>query len=86
MIRQLGNDPFGDGNLGEAFDQFPNQLKGNKYCCWFELENPSEILKKAGSDPYGAATKQSKGKRSIVSTNYLELRRTQIQNWPKTSG
>ena len=71
--RQLGNDFFGDGNLGEAFDQFPIQHKCNMYCHWFKLENPSEILKKAaGSGPSqaGADAKKTKGKSSIVLTNY----------------
>lgn len=39
------------------------------YCDWFELENPSEILKKAGSDPSGSDVKKSKGKKSMVMTN-----------------
>ena len=71
-IRQLGNDLFVDGNLGEAFDQFPNQHRCNKYChCqWFKLETPYEIIKEAGSGPFRADTKKYKGKRSIVSTNY----------------
>lgn len=70
--RQLGNDLFGDGNLGEAFDQFPIQHKCNKYCRWFELENPSKILNEAGSGPSeaGADAKKSKSKKSIVPTNY----------------
>ena len=68
-IRQLGNNLFGDGNLGEAFDQFPIQHKCNEYCHWFELENPSKIFEKATSGPDMKKTK-SKGKKSIVPTNY----------------
>lgn len=68
--RQLGNDLFGDGNLGEAFDQFPIQHICNKYCHWFELETPSKILEKAGSGSSGADTKETKGKKKLVSANY----------------
>ena len=64
---QLGNDLFGDGNLGEAFDQFPIQHMCNKYCCWFKLENAFEIMKKAGYQAE-ANTKKNKGKKSVVPT------------------
>ena len=69
--RQLGNDLFGDGNLGEAFVLFPIQHRCNKYCQWFELETPSKIFKRTVT---GADTKKSKGKgkqwQSIVPTGY----------------
>ena len=69
---QLGNNIFGDGNLGEAFDQFPIQHECNKYCHWFKLDNPSKISKKAGCSrsQAGADTKKSKGKKAIVPTNF----------------
>jgi len=69
-IRQLGNDLFGDGNLGEAFDQFPIQHKCNKYCQWFKLEAPSKILKQVGSTAARKKKSKGKGKNSIVPTVY----------------
>ena len=69
--RQLGNDLFGDGNLGEAFDQFPIQHKCNKNCKWFQLQSPSEIAKKGGRSAAGnKSLRKSKGKVSILGTQY----------------
>jgi len=70
--RQLGNDLFGDGNLGEAFDQFPIQHKCNKYCKWFELQSPSEIAKKGDKSAAGnkKSSRKSKKKVSILGTQY----------------
>jgi hypothetical protein len=32
-----GQDMFGEGNLGVAFLNFPNQHVCNHFCKWFEL-------------------------------------------------
>ncbi|KAG6848990.1 hypothetical protein H0H93_012195 [Arthromyces matolae] len=34
----LGDDLFGEGNLGKIFNQFPLQHSCNKYCQWFKLD------------------------------------------------
>ena len=70
--RQLGNDLFGDGNLGEAFDQFPVQHRCNKYCKWFELQNPLEISKNGGTSTaeHKKLLRKSKGNDLILGTQY----------------
>ena len=35
--RSLGENLFGDGNLGTAFENFPTQHLCSKYCRWFKL-------------------------------------------------
>jgi hypothetical protein len=64
--RELGDNLFGDGNLGEAFDQFPVQHKCNKYCEWFELGKP-QAFKENASASKKKKTKASKGKKSVNS-------------------
>ncbi|EDQ99255.1 uncharacterized protein LACBIDRAFT_335167 [Laccaria bicolor S238N-H82] len=70
--RQLGNDLFGDGNLGEAFNLFPLQHQCNKYCEWFELQNPLEIAQMGDQLTTGnkKSLGKSKGKVSILGTQY----------------
>ncbi|EDR01680.1 uncharacterized protein LACBIDRAFT_333103 [Laccaria bicolor S238N-H82] len=69
---QFGNDLFGDGNLGEAFNLFPLQHQCNKYCEWFELQNPSEIAQMGDQLATGnkKSLGKSKGKVSILGTQY----------------
>jgi hypothetical protein len=35
--RSFGNEMFGEGNVGSAFEKFPQQHKCNEYCSWFKL-------------------------------------------------
>jgi len=40
----LGDNLFGDGNLGDAFNQFPVQHVCNDFYRWFELGKPTKKL------------------------------------------
>lgn len=63
VTRTLGNNLFGDGNLGDAFEQFPAQHKCNKYCKWFNLK----LLKVSDQ----STPNKSKGKdKQLVSSHY----------------
>jgi len=70
--RQLGNNLFGDGNLREAFDQFPIQHNCNKCCKWFELQNPLDIAEMGDKLATGnkKLLRKSKGKASILGTQH----------------
>ncbi|KAF8989827.1 hypothetical protein BDQ17DRAFT_1256491 [Cyathus striatus] len=35
---------FGDGNIGKAFDKFPNEHVCSKYCKWFSLSDLASML------------------------------------------
>lgn len=50
----LGDKLFGDGNIGGAFEMFPDEHICSKYCHWFHLTNPKEIFIDEGEDDEGS--------------------------------
>jgi hypothetical protein len=45
----LGDNLFGDGNLGTAFEKFPAQHECNKFCRWFKLKALKVTTNASGS-------------------------------------
>jgi hypothetical protein len=56
----LGNNLFGDGNVGEAFNLFPTQHECNEYCEWFKLGRLSDVPKKQATQKRRSARNKEK--------------------------